>query len=128
MHGASSLDAIPAAIAPSAEGMLPLVVGIVDRHRVTIEEAGLAGIALFGDGDRANALSHQESNDGFRGEMQLMSDATIPLVGESVELMGSEAVLFGQLLLQMFALLIVALVDRLEHTTVNQHGYKARLV
>jgi len=83
---------------------------------------------VFPDDEGPDPLSHQHSNDGFRGEMQLMRDATIALVGDGVELMAREALLLGELLLQMFALLIVALVDRLEHTTVNEDGHKTRLV
>ena len=157
MNRVSSFDPIPAAIKPAAERVLHLVVGIVDWHRIAIEEAGLAGIALFGGDDRdtdqfglvaqhrdetcmrylhnrlvialahldlllpkrvfpddedTDTLNHQQSNDGFRGQMQLMLDLTIALVGDGVELMGREAVLLGELLLQMFALLVVALVDR----------------
>src|SRR6266700_6821010 len=157
MHRVSSFDPIPASITPPAECVLRLAVGIVDWHRIAIEEAGLAGIALFGgddcdtdqfglvaqhrdearmrdlhkrlvialahldpllpkrvfpDDEDTDTLSHQQSNDGFGGQMQLMLDPTIALVGDGVELMGREAVLPGELLLQMFALLVVALVDR----------------
>src|SRR5712692_7507482 len=52
MHRRPSVDPIPASITPPAECVLRLIVGIVDWHRITIEEAGLAGIALFGDDDR----------------------------------------------------------------------------
>ena len=137
MNRVSSFDPIPASVTPPAENVLRLVARIVDWHRIAIEEAGFAGITLFGDDDRdtnefglvaqhrdearmrdlhkrlvialahldlllpkrvfpddegTNTLSHQESNDGFRGEMQLMLDPTIALVGDGVEAMGREAV------------------------------------
>src|SRR5260370_42172191 len=47
MNRVSSLDPIPASITPPAERVHRLVVGIVNWHRIAIEEAGLAGIALF---------------------------------------------------------------------------------
>jgi hypothetical protein len=173
MNRASSFKPIPASITPPAERVRHLIVGIVNWHGITIEEAGFAGIALFGDDDRdtdqfglvaqhrdearmrdlhkclvialadldlllpkrvfsddegTDTSSHQQSNDGFRGEVQLILDPTIALVGDPLELMGREVVLPGELLLQMFALLVVALVDRLEHTTVNEYWHKARLV
>ena len=108
MKRVSSFQPIPASITPPAERVLHLIVGIVNWHGITIEEAGLAGIALFGDDDRdtdqcglvarmrdlhtclvialahldlllpkrvfsddegTDTLSHQQSNDGFRGEV-----------------------------------------------------------
>src|SRR5438876_7421804 len=127
MNRVSSFNPIPASITPPAERVLRLIVGIVDWHRITIEEAGYAGITLFGDDDRdpdqfglvsqhrdearmrdlhkclvialahlnlllpkrvfsddegTDTFSHQQSNDGFRGEVQLMLDPTIALVGD----------------------------------------------
>jgi hypothetical protein len=60
--------------------------------------------------------------------MQLVLDAAVAFVGEGLHPARRQAALLGKLLLQVLPLLVVALVDRLEHTTVNQQRHKARLV
>jgi hypothetical protein len=54
--------------------------------------------------------------------------AGVALVGEHFHAARGEAVLVGKLLLQALRLLVIPLVDRFEHTTVDEQGHKARLV
>src|SRR5229473_1766141 len=67
-------------------------------------------------------------NDGSGSHMQVVVDTAVALLGERFHVARGEAVLFGKLLLQVLTLLVIPLVDRFEHTTVDEQGHKARLV
>jgi hypothetical protein len=80
---------------------------------------------IFPDDNGSDSLCYQKVNDTLTGSVQVVIDLPVPMVSDTLHLPGDAlSIFFRKALCQLFHALIVPLVPRFEHPTVNQSREK----
>src|SRR5271165_3699967 len=102
-----------------------------DGHKILVVATAHIGVLLPGiiltDKERANAILNELVDDQAAAPMEFSLYPPITIVGQSLY-MARGGLALGQTALQLSAVLVVALVDKLEWTSAHKKRPEARLV